>query len=137
MAGSGVRGGASGRLSVIVRTRDEARELAHCLSRLADQRDVGEVQVVLVDGGSRDGTVAEARRQGATVLAAPAGPYSSGGALHWLTRGYRCVVDPGVRRARPHPRLAAAHLRPGAPGGRGLRDVHPLATSRPRELARE
>jgi rhamnosyltransferase len=74
---------ATGGVSVIVRARDEERSLERCLTLVADQRGVGEpVELILVDGGSADGTVAVARRHGATVLSAERDPYSYGGALN-------------------------------------------------------
>ena len=48
---------ASPRVSVVVPTRNEARNLPHVLSRLP----AGLHEVILVDGGSRDGTVEVAR----------------------------------------------------------------------------
>ncbi|HEY3729066.1 MAG TPA: glycosyltransferase [Solirubrobacteraceae bacterium] len=73
---------ATGGVSVIVRARDEERSLERCLTLVAGQRGVGEpAELILVDGGSSDGTVAVAHRHGATVLNAGE-PYSFGGALN-------------------------------------------------------
>lgn len=70
-------------ISVIIRARDERANLARCLDILELQRGVGEVEVIVVDGGSRDGTDAVARRRGATVLSHPAtAAFSFGGALN-------------------------------------------------------
>ena len=73
---------ATGGVSVIIRARDEERDLARCLAVLAGQRGVGEVEVIVVDGGSRDGSVGLARSRGAIVVAADAGPFSFGGSLN-------------------------------------------------------
>jgi rhamnosyltransferase len=110
----------TGQISVIVRARDEERELQRCLSLIAGQREVGEVEVVLVDGGSRDGTIEVARAHGVPVLSARSDPYSYGGALNlgasrcagevlvalsahafppdhgWLARLRRAFTDPEV-----------------------------------------
>jgi glycosyltransferase involved in cell wall biosynthesis len=74
---------ASGGVSVIIRARDEERSLARCLALVGAQRGVDEpVEVVVVDGGSADGTVAVARGHGATVVHARGTPYSFGDALN-------------------------------------------------------
>lgn len=54
-------------ISVIVPTLDEAQRLPRLLSKLALQRAV-ELDVVVVDGGSSDGTVELARQLGARVI---------------------------------------------------------------------
>jgi rhamnosyltransferase len=64
---------ATGGVSVIVRARDEAENLARCLEAIRSQRGVGEVEVVYVDGGSRDGSTGVARAHGATSVDAPPG----------------------------------------------------------------
>ncbi len=70
-------------VSVIIRVRDERAALERCLGLLARQRGVGEVQVIVVDSGSRDGTPDAARAHGASVLGTdPAAPFSYGGALN-------------------------------------------------------
>jgi len=55
-------------LSVVIPALDAARTLAACLERVR-----GADEVVVVDGGSSDATVAIARAAGARVLAAPKG----------------------------------------------------------------
>jgi rhamnosyltransferase len=70
-------------VSVIIRVRDERANLERCLELLGAQRDVGEVEVIVVDGGSRDGTPGAARARGARVLLTdPGAPFSFGGALN-------------------------------------------------------
>jgi rSAM/selenodomain-associated transferase 2 len=59
-------------ISVIVPVLDEALRIGRCLDALARERELREV--IVVDGGSRDGTVDLARARGtATVLEAPRG----------------------------------------------------------------
>jgi glycosyltransferase involved in cell wall biosynthesis len=69
-------------ISVVIRARDEAANLTRCLDILAAQRGVGELQVILVDGGSRDRTPQVAAEHGATVIAISPQRFSFGGALN-------------------------------------------------------
>ncbi len=71
---------ASGGLSVIVRARDEERNLERCLTLIGAQDEAAEV--IFVDCGSSDGSVTLARDHGATVLCAPAARFSFGAALN-------------------------------------------------------
>ncbi len=63
------------RLSVVIPTLDEAAELPATLAalRAGAGHEAGAVEVIVADGGSRDATVAVARRAGATVLEGPRG----------------------------------------------------------------
>ncbi len=58
-------------LSVIIPTFNEAHSISETLERIAALR--GEVEVILVDGGSVDGTVETARRRGVKVMTAARG----------------------------------------------------------------
>ena len=71
-------------ISVIIRVRDERASLERCLALLSRQQGVGEVQVIVVDAGSSDGTLEVARAGGARVVpAVEAGAaFSYGGALN-------------------------------------------------------
>lgn len=70
-------------LSVIVRARDEAASIGRCLQLIGAQRTPGRaVEVIVVDSGSRDGTVAIARAQGARVITIPKREFTFGGALN-------------------------------------------------------
>jgi glycosyltransferase involved in cell wall biosynthesis len=69
-------------ISVVIRARDEAANLTRCLEVLAAQRGVGELQVILVDGGSRDRTAQIAAEHGATVIPISPQRFSFGGALN-------------------------------------------------------
>ena len=53
-------------ISVIIPTLDEAANLPQLLSTLTAEID--DKEIILVDGGSRDGTVALARAHGVTVV---------------------------------------------------------------------
>jgi rhamnosyltransferase len=54
-------------ISVVVPVKDGGADLVRCLEAIADQQVDEEVEVVVVDSGSRDGSVGEARRLGARV----------------------------------------------------------------------
>lgn len=56
------------RLSVVIPALNAASEIAACLERLR-----GADEVIVVDGGSRDDTIAMAERAGATVMSSPPG----------------------------------------------------------------
>jgi rhamnosyltransferase len=68
-------------LSVIIRARDEAANLKRCLNLLAGQNDV-RFEVVLVDCGSVDDSIAVALAYGAKVLELPPAQFSFGRALN-------------------------------------------------------
>lgn len=56
------------RVSIVIRTLDEARYLGELLESIARQRTPGfEVEVVLVDSGSTDGTLEIAERHGCVI----------------------------------------------------------------------
>jgi rSAM/selenodomain-associated transferase 2 len=57
------------RLSVVIPTLDAARTLPHALEAMVAPF----VEVIVADGGSRDGTAEVARQHGATLLTAPRG----------------------------------------------------------------
>lgn len=71
-------------ISVIVRARDEASSIGRCLELVRAQEgfEAGDVEVIVVDSGSRDGTVAMSERAGARVLSIPASAFTFGGALN-------------------------------------------------------
>jgi len=58
------------RLTITILTCDEAANLPRCLDSLAPLRD-GREELLIVDSGSRDGTVEIARAAGATVVERP------------------------------------------------------------------
>jgi rSAM/selenodomain-associated transferase 2 len=60
------------RLSVIVPALDEAADIGACLQSLAGARRRG-AQIIVVDGGSADGTIAAAEPHADVVLRAPRG----------------------------------------------------------------
>lgn len=90
-------------ISVIIRARDEAASLARCLDVLSAQQGVGDVEIILVDGGSRDRTPHLAAERGAAVIALAPREFSFGGAL-----------NDGARAAR-HPLIVALSAHAFAP----------------------
>jgi rhamnosyltransferase len=121
-------------VSVIVRAKDEAPSIGRVIKLLHEQHLTGggELEVIVVDSGSSDGTPDIARRLGATVIAIPAASFTFGGSLNtgceaaaaplmvalsahafppdagWLERMVRCFDDPAV---------ACAYGCPNAPDG--------------------
>ena len=77
-------------LSIIIPTFNEARSIAGTLERIAALR--GRVEVIVVDGGSHDGTIGIARRSGVKVITAGrgrgaqmhAGARAAGGDVLWF-----------------------------------------------------
>ena len=68
-------------VSVVIRARDEAAEIGGVLDRLAEQTEVPEV--IVVDSGSRDGTLDEVRRRPAVrLIEMPAAKFTFGRALN-------------------------------------------------------
>jgi rhamnosyltransferase len=66
--------------SVVIRAKDEAAAIGRTLGLLAEQSAPHEV--IVVDSGSSDRTVAIAREHGARVIEIPAASFSFGGALN-------------------------------------------------------
>jgi rhamnosyltransferase len=55
-------------VSILIPVKDGGEDLARCLAGIARQRAAAEPEVVVVDSGSSDGSVALARRHGARVI---------------------------------------------------------------------
>ena len=69
--------------SVIIRVRDEQQSLERCLTLLGAQRGLsGGVEVIVVDSGSEDQSVAVAERHDARVAFVPTHRFTFGGALN-------------------------------------------------------
>jgi rSAM/selenodomain-associated transferase 2 len=130
-------------LSVVIPTLDEAK---HIGPLLADVYRAGRVEAIVVDGGSRDATVAAARERGARVIETAPGrarqmnrgaAAARGRLLFFLHADSRLPrhYDDLVRRALAAPGVAAAafRFRIDAPGT-GLRFVEFWANLRSRYL---
>jgi len=65
-------------ISIVIPVKDGGSDLARCLDRIGEQVLDDEVQVVVVDSGSTDGSVALARSRGALVHEIPAHEFSHG-----------------------------------------------------------
>ena len=65
--------------SVIVRAKNESASIGRVLELVREQRvDGGEVEVIVVDSGSTDGTPAIAREKGARLIEIPARSFTFG-----------------------------------------------------------
>ena len=70
-------------IGVIVRVRDEADALAHCLELISAQTGAGAgAELIVVDNDSRDGSAAVARRHGAQVVRISRERFTFGRALN-------------------------------------------------------
>jgi rhamnosyltransferase len=70
------------RLSVVIRAKDEAASIGTTLELLASQTVAAETEVIVVDSGSRDATVAIARDAGARIVEMPAARFTFGRSLN-------------------------------------------------------
>src|SRR5260370_34359867 len=70
-------------VSVIIRARDEAASLGRCLELIAEQQLAhGNVEVIVVDNDSHDGTAEIARKAGAQVVHLDRDAFTFGRALN-------------------------------------------------------
>ena len=130
-------------LSVVIPALNEAGQIAETLSALARSSNV---EIIVVDGGSTDATVAVARAAGIRVLEARpprsiqmnAGAAAAGGNLllflHADTR-LPAGFETQVRQTLARPRVAAGAFRLKIDGNqRGLRTIEAVANWRSRVL---
>jgi glycosyltransferase involved in cell wall biosynthesis len=64
-------------IDVVIPTLDCAAKLARCLAKLSSQKYPGEIRIVIVDGGSSDGTIEMARAFSRDIFVNP-GQYMAG-----------------------------------------------------------
>jgi rhamnosyltransferase len=67
-------------ISVVIPTKDGGQDLVRCLEAISRQEVEDEVEVVVVDSGSRDGSPDRARGLGAVVVDIPSSSFTHGGA---------------------------------------------------------
>ena len=72
----------SPQLSALVRCRDEVRGIGLLIDALRSQTMAEAIEIVVIDSGSRDGTVEEVRRRGVEPLQIPAERFTYGRALN-------------------------------------------------------
>ena len=73
--------------SVIVRAKNEGRNIGRALSLLDAQTVRERLEVIVVDSGSQDDTVAIARAAGARIIEIPPESFTFGGSLNTGCRG--------------------------------------------------
>lgn len=66
-------------ISIVIPVRNGGADLARCLEAIARQRDAGAVEVVVIDSGSTDTSVAVARAAGAAVHTIAPEEFNHGG----------------------------------------------------------
>lgn len=66
------------KISVIIPTKNGGAVFANLLRAIDQQRSNNDIEIMVVDSGSRDNTVSMARKFGATVIAIPACEFSHG-----------------------------------------------------------
>src|SRR5690242_5485595 len=121
-------------ISVVIPTKDGGEDLRRCLDRIAAQRVDAEVEVVVVDSGSRDGSVAVAREHGATVHEIPPAEFNHGATRNLgasLARGDVLVfTSQDAYAADEHwlARLTAPLAEPQVGGAYGRQVAHVDAT---------
>lgn len=131
-------------MCALVRARDEERGVGRLVDALRAQREVGEIEIVVVDSGSRDGTISELRRRGIEPIQIRPSQFTFGRAINIAAAASRapvCVVisahalppdDSWAARmagALEDPRVACAF------GERVGPDLHPLRESLLQDLA--
>jgi rhamnosyltransferase len=76
--------------SVVIPTKNGERWIGECLEAVYSQQRVGEMEVVLVDSGSTDGTLEIARRYSVRIVEIPALAFH-----HARTRNYAATLATG------------------------------------------
>ncbi|GJQ27690.1 MAG: hypothetical protein HBSAPP02_27220 [Phycisphaerae bacterium] len=102
-----IRDGSAPRLSVIIPTLNEAQLLADCITSIPTSP---EIEIIVADGGSTDGTVALARMLGATVVSVPSGRAAQLNAGAAIARGELLLFLHADTRLPPQADLEAARL---------------------------
>jgi glycosyltransferase involved in cell wall biosynthesis len=70
------------RLTALIRCRDEERDIGQLIDMLRSQTISDAIQIVVIDSGSRDGTLAEVRRRGVEPLQIRREEFTYGRALN-------------------------------------------------------
>lgn len=86
-------------VTVVIRTLNEARWIEECIDRVRDQEVDARVEVVVVDSGSSDDTVARARGRGARILEIPREAFTYASALNL---GFEAAAAPLVVSLSAH-----------------------------------
>ncbi len=76
--------------SILIPTKNGAKDMGACLQAIHSQKDVGQVEVVMVDSGSTDGTLEIARKFPVQIVEIPAEDFH-----HARTRNYAATLTTG------------------------------------------
>jgi len=68
--------------SIVIRAKNEARDIGDTLERIQRQTSVPQFETIVVDSGSSDGTVEIARQYGTRIIEIPAASFTYGRALN-------------------------------------------------------
>lgn len=92
-------------VSVVIPAKNEGARVAACVSLVLRDRFV--VEVIVVDGGSTDDTIAEASRAGARIIRHPALPERGGGRGGQIRAGVAAAVGDIIAVVHADTRIAA------------------------------
>ena len=113
------------KLSIIIRTKDEAGTLADVLAGIKKQDYDGRVEIIVVDSGSKDNTLACAKEAGCAIVLIPEDEFSFGRA-----------INEGVKKAQgDFIVLLSGHTKPV--DNKWLSELINGFTPRPKDLAGE
>jgi rhamnosyltransferase len=99
------------RLSAVVRCRDEGQGIGPLIDGLRAQTLGNSIEIVVVDSGSRDGTLEEVRRRGIAPIEIPPEAFTYGRALNLGVQAARAAVCVAVSaHARPLDQEWAARM---------------------------
>ncbi len=76
--------------SILIPTKNGAKDMGACLHAIHSQKDVGQVEVLMVDSGSTDGTLEIARKFPVQIVEIPAEDFH-----HARTRNYAATLTTG------------------------------------------
>lgn len=96
----------SGDVTVLIRARNEAGKLESLLDDIHQQHFAGDVQIVVVDTESTDGTASVARREGAEVVTISQADFSYPLSLN---RGFAAAAYNNVYSTVGHARLTSSY----------------------------
>jgi rhamnosyltransferase len=79
-------------VSIIIPTKNGSKTLSSLLSKVVSQKDIGEIEIIVVDSGPSDSTISVARGFGAKVIEIPASSFHHGKTRNLAAREARGEV---------------------------------------------